>query len=107
MNHSIFRKRNTIGSIFLRDYDIRVSVKARGEEGLPITAELEALVKQLRVSMISWRMGHLRRMQPYESVHRPERKTMPAGISVVDAPDENQMIEHLKRELGRRLAQTV
>lgn len=49
----------------------------------------------------------MRRMQPYESVHRPERKTMTAGISVVDAADENLMIEHLKRELGKRLTQTV
>jgi hypothetical protein len=46
-------------------------------------------------------------MQPYESVYRPERKTMTAGISVVDASDEEQMILHLKKELGRRLAQTV
>ncbi|KAJ7780185.1 hypothetical protein DFH07DRAFT_950232 [Mycena maculata] len=88
---------------FLREYDIRAAVKARGEEGAAITVELEALVKQLRL----WRMGHMRRMQPYESVHRPERKTMTAGISVVDASDEDHMIEHLKRELGQRLAQTV
>jgi hypothetical protein len=46
-------------------------------------------------------------MQPYESQNRPERKTMTAGISVVDAPDGEQMILHLKKELGRRLAQTV
>ncbi|KAJ7846266.1 hypothetical protein B0H13DRAFT_2093543 [Mycena leptocephala] len=88
---------------FLREYDIRAVVKARGEDGAAITAELEALVKQLRL----WRMGHMRRMQPYESVHRPERKTMTAGISVVDASNEDLMIEHLKRELGKRLAQTV
>lgn len=104
---------------FLREYDIRAVVKARGEDGAAITAELEALVKQLRVSMPFyhwlpfssylqlWRMGHMRRMQPYESVHRPERKTMTAGISVVDASNEDLMIEHLKRELGKRLAQTV
>lgn len=49
----------------------------------------------------------MRRMQPYESAHRPERKTMTAGISVVGASNENEMIEHLKKELGRRLAQTV
>ncbi|KAJ7663901.1 hypothetical protein DFH06DRAFT_986552 [Mycena polygramma] len=88
---------------FLREYDIRAVVKTRGEDGAAITAELEALVKQLRL----WRMGHMRRMQPYESVHRPERKTMTAGISVVDAANEDLMIEHLKRELGQRLAQTV
>ncbi|KAJ7114121.1 hypothetical protein C8R44DRAFT_630656 [Mycena epipterygia] len=88
---------------FLREYDIRAVVKARGGDSARMTDELEAMVKQLRL----WRMGHMRRMQPYESAHRPERKTMTAGISVVDAPDENQMIEHLKRELGRRLAQTV
>ncbi|KAJ7230444.1 hypothetical protein GGX14DRAFT_583231 [Mycena pura] len=88
---------------FLREYDIRAAVKARGEDGAALTAELEALVKQLRL----WRMGHMRRMQPYESVHRPERKTMTAGISVVDARNGDQMIEHLKRELGQRLTQTV
>ncbi|KAK7031691.1 hypothetical protein R3P38DRAFT_824904 [Favolaschia claudopus] len=88
---------------FLRDFDIRAAVKARGEDGAAVTEELESLVKQLRL----WRMGHMRRMQPYESVHRPERMTMTAGISVVDAPDENQMIEHLKRQLGQRLAQTI
>ncbi|KAJ7147625.1 hypothetical protein C8R43DRAFT_889598 [Mycena crocata] len=88
---------------FLREYDIRATAKARCDGGAAVTAELESLVKQLRL----WRMGHMRRMQPYESVRRPERKTMTAGISVVDAPDEDQMIEHLKRELGRRLAQTV
>ncbi|KAF7289052.1 hypothetical protein HMN09_01353400 [Mycena chlorophos] len=90
---------------YLRDYDIRAVVKARvqGEAQEALTAELESLVKQLRL----WRMGHMKRMQPYESVHRPERKTMTAGISVVDAPDEDLMIQHLKKELSRRLAQTV
>ncbi|KAJ7483317.1 hypothetical protein FB451DRAFT_104226 [Mycena latifolia] len=88
---------------FLREYDIRAAAKTRGEECAAVTAELESLVKQLRL----WRMGHMRRMQPYESVRRPERKTMTAGVSVVDAPDESQMIEHLKRQLGQRLAQTV
>ncbi|KAJ7708968.1 hypothetical protein B0H17DRAFT_916894 [Mycena rosella] len=88
---------------FLREYDIRAAAKARGEECAGVTAELESLVKQLRL----WRMGHMRRMVPYESAHRPERKTMTAGISVVDASDEDQMIEHLKRQLGQRLAQTV
>ncbi|KAJ7512671.1 hypothetical protein B0H11DRAFT_1625495, partial [Mycena galericulata] len=84
----------------LRDYDIRAVAKERGYE--EVTSELDSLVKQLRV----WRMGHMRRMQPYESVYRPERQHMTAGISVVDAQDENHMIEHLKKELGRRLAQT-
>ncbi|KAJ7623741.1 hypothetical protein FB45DRAFT_838132 [Roridomyces roridus] len=90
---------------YLREYDIRAVVKAcvEGEEGEALTAELDALVKQLRV----WRMGHMHRMVRYESVHRPERQTMTAGISVVDSPSEDQMIEHLKRELGKRLAQTV
>ncbi|KAF8211109.1 hypothetical protein K438DRAFT_1569721 [Mycena galopus ATCC 62051] len=88
---------------FWREYDIRAVVKTHGEDGAAITAELEALVKQLRL----WRMGHMRRMQPYESVHRPERMTMTAGISVVNSSDEDQMIEHLKRQLGQRLAQTV
>lgn len=37
---------------FLREYDIRTVVKARGEDPA-ITAELEALVKQLRVSTSS------------------------------------------------------
>ncbi|KAJ6588837.1 hypothetical protein B0H19DRAFT_1101405 [Mycena capillaripes] len=92
-------QRNWLNS--LRDYDIRAVAKERGYD--EVTAELDSLVKQLRL----WRMGHMRRMQPYESVHRPERKTMTAGISVVDASDEEQMIEHLKKELGRRLAQTV
>ncbi|KAK6984779.1 hypothetical protein R3P38DRAFT_3102841 [Favolaschia claudopus] len=86
---------------YLRTYDIR-SV-AKGREYVQVTAELDSLVKQLRL----WRMGHMRRMQVYESVHRPERKTMTAGISVVDAPDEEQMILRLKTELGKRLAQTV
>ncbi|KAJ7816813.1 hypothetical protein B0H13DRAFT_2242394 [Mycena leptocephala] len=85
----------------LRNYDVRAVAKARGYD--QVTAELDSLVKQLRL----WRMGHMRRMQPYESVYRPERKTMTAGISVVDASDEEQMILHLKKELGRRLAQTV
>ncbi|KAK7044650.1 hypothetical protein R3P38DRAFT_2879980 [Favolaschia claudopus] len=85
----------------LRNYDIRAVAKDRGHD--EVTAELDDLVKQLRL----WRMGHMRRMQPYESVHRPERKTMTAGISVVDASNEEQMILHLKQELGRRLAQTV
>ncbi|KAJ7302954.1 hypothetical protein DFH08DRAFT_904417 [Mycena albidolilacea] len=88
---------------FLRKYDIRAAVKAHGEDGTAVAAELEALVKQLRL----WRMGHMRRMQPYESVHRPERMTMTSGISVVNASDENEMIKHLKRQLGQRLAQTV
>ncbi|KAJ7728416.1 hypothetical protein DFH07DRAFT_945752 [Mycena maculata] len=86
---------------YLRDYDIRAVAKEKGY--YEVTAELDSLVKQLRL----WRMGHMRRMQPYESVRRPERKTMTAGISVVDAPDEASMIEHLKKELGHRLAQTV
>ncbi|KAF8136012.1 hypothetical protein K438DRAFT_1639546 [Mycena galopus ATCC 62051] len=85
----------------LRDYDIRAVAKER--DYTQVTDELESLVKQLRL----WRMGHMRRMQPYESVRRPERKTMTAGISVVDAPDEEQMIVHLKKELGHRLTQTV
>ncbi|KAJ6595747.1 hypothetical protein DFH09DRAFT_1410576, partial [Mycena vulgaris] len=84
----------------LRDYDIRAVAKERGYE--EVTAELDSLVKQLRL----WRMGHMRRMQPYESVYRPERLHMTAGISVVDASDEDNMIEHLKKELGNRLAQT-
>ncbi|KAF7371089.1 hypothetical protein MSAN_00743700 [Mycena sanguinolenta] len=88
---------------FLREYDIRAVVKGCGERAAPVAAELEALVKQLRL----WRMGHMRRMQPYESVHRPERMTMTAGISVVNSSDESQMIEHLKHQLGQRLAQTV
>ncbi|KAJ7036554.1 hypothetical protein C8F04DRAFT_953723 [Mycena alexandri] len=88
---------------FLRDYDIRAVAKARGEDAAAVTDELESLVKQLRL----WRMGHMRRMQPYESVHRPERKTMTAGISVVEAGNEDKMIEHLKRQLGQRLAETV
>ncbi|KAJ7754452.1 hypothetical protein B0H16DRAFT_744714 [Mycena metata] len=92
-------QRNWLNS--LRDYGIRAVAKERGYD--QITEELESLVKQLRL----WRMGHMRRMQPYESVHRPERKTMTAGISVVGASNENEMIEHLKKELGRRLAQTV
>ncbi|KAJ7266953.1 hypothetical protein B0H12DRAFT_1179405 [Mycena haematopus] len=85
----------------LRDYDIRAVAKERDYD--EITAELDSLVKQLRL----WRMGHMRRMQPYESVYRPERKAMTAGISIVDASNEAQMIEHLKKELGHRLAQTV
>ncbi|KAJ7851851.1 hypothetical protein B0H14DRAFT_3660117 [Mycena olivaceomarginata] len=72
----------------LRDYDIR------------------AVAKEREYTKV-WRMGHMRRMQPYESQNRPERKTMTAGISVVDAPDGEQMILHLKKELGRRLAQTI
>ncbi|KAF7309422.1 hypothetical protein MIND_00313000 [Mycena indigotica] len=90
---------------FLRDYDIRAKVKENtsDEAQEALTTELEGLVKQLRL----WRMGHMRRMQPYESVRRPERKTMTAGISVVDAENENLMIEHLKKELGRRLAETI
>ncbi|KAJ7868993.1 hypothetical protein B0H14DRAFT_3582787 [Mycena olivaceomarginata] len=88
---------------FLREYDIRAVVKARGEVGADTSVALEALLKQLRL----WRMGHMRRMQPYESVPRPERRKMTAGTSLVDAPDGDQMIEDLKRELGQRLTQTV
>ncbi|KAJ7504632.1 hypothetical protein B0H11DRAFT_2273243 [Mycena galericulata] len=87
---------------FLREYDIRAAVKAR-EVGADTSVALEALLKQLRF----WRMGHMRRMQPYESVPRPERRKMTAGTSLVDAPDGDQMIKDLKRELGRRLTQTV
>ncbi|CAK5273599.1 unnamed protein product [Mycena citricolor] len=83
---------------FLRDYDIRDRAKAKGDEAAGIVTELESLVKQLRL----WRMGHMKRMQPYESVHRPERKTMTAGISVVNAANEDLMIEHLKQQLGQR-----
>ncbi|KAJ7686649.1 hypothetical protein B0H17DRAFT_940211 [Mycena rosella] len=85
----------------LRDYDIRAVAIERGYD--EVTAELDSLVKQLRL----WRMGHMRRMQPYESVYRPERLHMTAGISVVHASNEDHMIEHLKKELSRRLAQTV
>ncbi|KAJ7631930.1 hypothetical protein DFH06DRAFT_696262 [Mycena polygramma] len=92
-------QRNWLNS--LRDYDIRSVAKERGYD--QVTAELDSLVNQLRL----WRMGHMRRMQPYESVYRPERKTMTAGISVVDASNMDQMISHLKKELGVRLAQTV
>ncbi|KAF7317672.1 hypothetical protein MKEN_00854900 [Mycena kentingensis (nom. inval.)] len=90
---------------FMREYDIRARVKTfeHTPEAEEITAELDALVKQLRL----WRMGHMRRMIPYESARRPERKTMTAGISVVDASSEDLMIQHLKKELGRRLAETV
>ncbi|KAJ6595744.1 hypothetical protein DFH09DRAFT_1072682 [Mycena vulgaris] len=77
--------------------------KERGYDELTAELELDLLVKQLRL----WRMGHMRRMQPYESVYRPERLHMTAGISVVDASDEDNMIEHLKKELGNRLSQTV
>ncbi|KAJ7485383.1 hypothetical protein FB451DRAFT_1229524 [Mycena latifolia] len=92
-------QRNWLNS--LRDYDIRAVAKERGYD--EVTAELDSLVKQLRI----WRMGHMRRMQPYESVYRPERLHMTAGISVVHASDEDHMIEHLKKTLGQRLAQTV
>ncbi|KAJ7435522.1 hypothetical protein B0H11DRAFT_2367211 [Mycena galericulata] len=88
---------------FLREYDIHAAVKARGEVGADTSVALEALLKQLRF----WRMGQIRRMQPYESAPRPERRKMTAGTSLVDAPDGDQMIEDLKRELGRRLTQTV
>ncbi|KAJ7126133.1 hypothetical protein C8R44DRAFT_618259 [Mycena epipterygia] len=85
----------------LRNYDIRAVAKERGYG--EVTAELESLVKQLRL----WRMGHRSKMVPYESVYRPERLHMTAGISVVNASDEHSMIEHLKNELSHRLEQTV
>ncbi|CAK5273537.1 unnamed protein product [Mycena citricolor] len=87
----------------LRDYDIRDRVREMGDEAAGLKEELDALVKQLRL----WRMGHMKRMEVYESVRRPERKTMTAGISVVDAASEDLMIRHLKQQLGQRLAQTV
>lgn len=46
---------------------------------------------------------HLRRMQSYEGVHRPERKKMTAGKSVVEdtiAPDEDTMVAHLRKQLS-------
>lgn len=43
---------------FLRDYDIRAVAKAHGEQGAAITAELEALVKQLRVSTLFDLLSH-------------------------------------------------
>ncbi|KAL1743348.1 hypothetical protein HDZ31DRAFT_74937 [Schizophyllum fasciatum] len=88
---------------YLREYDIRASAKAKGEsEALEI---LEKMVSQLRI----WRMGHMRRMVPYEGVSRPERKKMTAGKSVVEdqlAPDEDAMVEHLKAQLAQRLSET-
>ncbi|KAJ6538716.1 hypothetical protein B0H10DRAFT_1778920 [Mycena sp. CBHHK59/15] len=92
-------QRNWLNS--LRDYDIRAVAKEKGHDA--VTIQLDALVKQLRL----WRMGHMRRMQPYESVYRPERLHMTAGISVVNASSEDSMIEHLKQGLSLRLEQTV
>lgn len=54
-------------------------------------------------------MSHMRRMQPYEGVYRPERKKMTAGKSCVEnniAPDEDAMVVHLKKQLAVRLSQT-
>ncbi|KAJ7483274.1 hypothetical protein FB451DRAFT_1029543 [Mycena latifolia] len=87
----------------LREYDIRAKAKASNEKELE--AELEAMVKHLRI----WRMGHMRRMVAYERVPRPERQNMTAGKSLVGshiAPDENAMVEHLKKQLALRLMQT-
>ncbi|KAJ6561221.1 hypothetical protein DFH09DRAFT_1083184 [Mycena vulgaris] len=87
----------------LREYDIRAVARARNEKD--VEAELEAMVKHLRV----WRMGHMKRMVAYEGVPRPERQNMTAGKSLVAreiAPDENAMVEHLKQQLALRLFQT-
>ncbi|TRM59080.1 hypothetical protein BD626DRAFT_509687 [Schizophyllum amplum] len=88
---------------YLREYDIRTKASQRGDAA--VVEALEKMVSQLRV----WRMGHMRRMMPYEGVPRPERKNMTAGKSVVDAdlaPDESAMVEHLKAQLAQRLSET-
>ncbi|KAL1664907.1 hypothetical protein GGF50DRAFT_101152 [Schizophyllum commune] len=101
---------------YLREFDIRKVARERGET--EVVDALEKMVAQLRI----WRMGHMRRMVPYEGVARPERKKMTAGKSVVDdqildgygkgrseeglAPEEDAMVEHLKAQLAQRLAET-
>ncbi|KAJ7982926.1 hypothetical protein DFH06DRAFT_1171944 [Mycena polygramma] len=87
----------------LRKADIRAAAKAQNSKNLE--AELEAMVKHLRI----WRMGHMRRMVAYEGVPRPERQNMTAGKSLVAgniAPDEDAMVEHLRKQLALRLMQT-
>ncbi|KAI4524944.1 hypothetical protein K525DRAFT_291229 [Schizophyllum commune Loenen D] len=101
---------------YLREFDIRRVARERGE--MEVVDALQKMVAQLRI----WRMGHMRRMVPYEGVARPERKKMTAGKSVVDdqildgygkgrseeglAPEEDAMVEHLKAQLAQRLAET-
>ncbi|KAL1753077.1 hypothetical protein FB107DRAFT_218561 [Schizophyllum commune] len=101
---------------YLREFDIRKVAREKGE--MEVVDALEKMVAQLRI----WRMGHMRRMVPYEGVARPERKKMTAGKSVVDdqildgygkgrseeglAPEEDAMVEHLKAQLAQRLAET-
>uniref|UniRef100_D8QK43 Uncharacterized protein n=1 Tax=Schizophyllum commune (strain H4-8 / FGSC 9210) TaxID=578458 RepID=D8QK43_SCHCM len=101
---------------YLREFDIRRVARERGE--MEVVDVLEKMVAQLRI----WRMGHMRRMVPYEGVARPERKKMTAGKSVVAdevldgygkgraeeglAPEEDAMVEHLKAQLAQRLAET-
>ncbi|KAL1730848.1 hypothetical protein EV714DRAFT_272180 [Schizophyllum commune] len=101
---------------YLREFDIRKVARERGEK--EVSDVLEGMVSQLRI----WRMGHMRRMVPYEGVARPERKKMTAGKSVVAdqvldgygkgrseeglAPEEDAMVEHLKAQLAQRLAET-
>ncbi|KAF9460865.1 hypothetical protein BDZ94DRAFT_1323710 [Collybia nuda] len=101
----------------LRDYNIRKRVddvishyKARNnvvkaDEWEKVRDELNGLVRQLRL----WRMGHMRRMMTYESLSRPERVRMTAGISLPpgEIPNtEETMMEHLKEVLREKLAAT-
>ncbi|KAJ7876528.1 hypothetical protein B0H14DRAFT_2501376 [Mycena olivaceomarginata] len=68
--------------------------------------ELQKMVQKLRL----WRMGHMSRMISYEGVHRPERVFMTAGRSIPpkgEVSDEMGMVQHLKKVLQERLAQTV
>lgn len=51
----------------------------------------------------------MRRMVEYERVVRPERQNMTAGKSLVAssiAPNEEAMVEHLRKQLALRLMQT-
>ncbi|KAJ7573732.1 hypothetical protein C8J56DRAFT_1017505 [Mycena floridula] len=95
----------------LRQYDIRRLVGRLGKtDGLDptvqqLSAELDHMVNQLRV----WRMGHLRRMELYEGVSRPERLHMTSGKSIADpglVTDNKQMVEHLRGLLALRLGET-
>ncbi|EGN94595.1 hypothetical protein SERLA73DRAFT_77957 [Serpula lacrymans var. lacrymans S7.3] len=85
----------------LRKYNIRQAASHDPE----VTKGLEHLVRQLK----TWRMGHLRRMRPYEGVERPERKKMTAGKSVLErsrALDSQEALQFLQDHLATRLAET-
>ncbi|KAF2098094.1 hypothetical protein NA57DRAFT_66542 [Rhizodiscina lignyota] len=88
----------------LREHSFRTKAKEMGD--VEIEAEMEKIVKQMRV----FREAHRARARPYLSAPAPERKVMTAGKSVLESekiPDSNAAIEFLFKLLAGRLKQTV